>query len=181
MNEGIDKGLLEDAAKLWLAHDGLWFLEVEKAYGMEKAIELDRNAWEKFTVIEAKRIMQRHNLPPNGGLETLKIALGLRMYAYINTQEIVEETPTSLVFRMNECRIQTARARDGREPFPCKQVGIVEYVFFAKTIDLRIKTDCVLCPPDKKHPKYWCAWKFSLAKEEPNAKVVDTTELERRP
>ena len=29
MSDQIDKGLLEDAAKLWLAHDGLWFLEVE--------------------------------------------------------------------------------------------------------------------------------------------------------
>lgn len=162
MSELINKGLLEDAAKLWLAHDGLWFLEVEKAYGMEKAIELDKNAWEKFTVIEAKRIMQRHHLPLNGGLETLKIALGYRLYAYINIQEIVEETPTSLVFRMNDCRVQSARARDGRDPFPCEEVGVVEYALFARTIDPRIKTECVLCPPDQKHPQYWCAWKFSL-------------------
>ncbi len=162
MSELIDKGLLEDAARLWLAHDGLWFLEVEKAFGMEKAIELDKNAWEKFTVIEAKRIMQRHNLPANGGLETLKIALGHRLYARINIQEIVEETPTSLVFRMNDCRVQSARTRDGRDPFPCKEVGIVEYTLFAKTIDPRIKTECVHCPPDPKHPNYWCAWKFSV-------------------
>jgi hypothetical protein len=154
--------LLEDAAKLWLAHDGLWFLEVEKALGMERAIELDKNAWEKFTVIEAKRIMQRHKFPPNGGLETLKQALGLRLYAYINTQEIVDETPTSFVFRMTDCRVQTARTRDGREPFPCKSVGIVEYSLFAATIDPRIKTECVSCPPDPKHSEYWCAWKFSL-------------------
>ena len=37
--------MLEDAAKNWLAHDGLWFLAVEKQYGMEKAIELDKEAW----------------------------------------------------------------------------------------------------------------------------------------
>ena len=162
MADQVDKGLLEDAAKLWLAHDGLWFLEVEKAFGMEKAIELDKNTWATFTVIEAKRIMQRHNLPTNGGLETLKIALGYRLYAHINTQEIVEETATSLVFRMADCRVQSARARDGREPFPCKEVGIVEYVLFAKTIDPRIKTECLSCPPDQKHPNYWCAWKFSV-------------------
>ena len=34
--------MLEDQAKNWLAHDGLWFLAVEKQFGMEKAIELDR-------------------------------------------------------------------------------------------------------------------------------------------
>jgi hypothetical protein len=162
MSDQVDKGLLEDAAKLWLAHDGLWFLEVERQFGMEKAIEIDKNAWEKFTVIEAKRIKQRLSLPEHGGLEALKTALQHRMYAYINVQEIVEETPTSLIFRMNECRVQTAREKAGRDPFPCKQVGVVEYELFAATIDSRVKTQCVLCPPDPKHPQYWCAWKFSL-------------------
>lgn len=154
--------LLDDAAKLWLAHDGLWFLEVEKALGLEKAIELDKNTWEKFTVIEAKRIIQRRHLPPNGGLETLKMALGHRLYAHINKQEIVEETSDSFVFRMTDCRVQTARTRDGRDPFPCKVVGIVEYSLFAATIDARIRTECVSCPPDHRHSGFWCAWKFSL-------------------
>ena len=164
MNEepSINQELLEDAAKLWLAHDGLWFLEVEKLLGMDKAIELDKKTWEKFTVIEAKRIMQRHNLPANGGLSALKTALGLRLYAYINKQEIVEETADSFIFRMTECRIQTARARDGRDPFPCKEVGLVEYSLFAATIDVRIKTQCLGCPPDQKYQDYWCAWRFSI-------------------
>ena len=127
-----------------------------------KVIEIDKGTWEKFTVIEAIRIMQRHNLPPNGGLESLKKALGYRLYAYLNKQEFVDETPTSFVFRMNECRVQVARARDGREPFPCKEVGIVEYSLFASMIDSRIRTECLGCPPDKKHPDYWCAWRFSI-------------------
>ena len=157
--------LLEDAAKLWLAHDGLWFLEVEKLLGMEKAIELDRNAWAHFTVLEANRIMQRHNLPKNGGLKTLKQALAYRLYACINTQEIVEETDNSFVFRMKECRVQAARQRAGRPPFPCKSVGIVEYSGFASTIDPRIKTECIGCPPDEKHPEYFCAWRFTMPAE----------------
>ncbi|HEY67193.1 MAG TPA: hypothetical protein G4N97_02855, partial [Thermoflexia bacterium] len=60
-------GLLEDAAKNWLAHDGLWFLAVEEKFGMETAIELDRRAWEQFTVIEARRIMRRLGIEPGGG------------------------------------------------------------------------------------------------------------------
>ncbi len=155
-------GMLEDAAKLWLAHDGLWFQEAEKAFGMAKAIELDKAAWERFTVIEAKRIMQRHNLPANGGLATLKTALGYRLYAYINEQRIVDETPNSFVFRMTDCRVQSARQRQGMSAFPCREVGIVEYSLFAKTIDPRIETECVGCPPDPKHPQFWCAWKFLI-------------------
>jgi len=54
-------GMLEDAAKNWLAHDGLWFLAAEAKIDMETAIGLDRMAWERFTVIEAKRIMKRQD------------------------------------------------------------------------------------------------------------------------
>jgi len=157
--------LLEDAAKLWLAHDGLWFQAVEKRYGIEKAIELDKEAWETFTVLEAKRIMSRHGIAAEGGLESLKAALQHRLYAHINEQEIIDETPTSFVFRMTDCRVQSARQRKGLAPFPCKEVGIVEYSLFAKTIDPRIRTTCIGCPPDPKQPGYWCAWKFELTEE----------------
>ena len=154
--------MIEDAAKNWLAHDGLWFLAVEAKYDMDVAIELDRIAWERFTVIEAKRIMKRHGIEPNSGLEGLKKALQYRLYAHLNVQEIVEETEHSFVFRMNDCRVQSARKRDNRPDFPCKPVGLVEYAEFAKTVDPRIKTECICCPPDKHPAVYYCAWKFSL-------------------
>lgn len=155
-------GMIEDAAKNWLAHDGLWFLAVEADHGMESAIKLDRTAWERFTVVEAKRIMERHEIEPNSGLRGLKKALGYRLYAHLNIQEIVEETESSFIFRMNDCRVQSARKRDGRPVFPCKQVGLVEYARFAATVDPRIKTECLCCPPDSHPDAYYCAWKFSI-------------------
>ena len=158
----VSREMLDDAAKLWLAHDGLWFQEIEREFGIEKAIELDKRAWAKFTVIEAKRIMARHKLPQNGGLAALKTALGFRLYAYVNEQEIANETANSFEFRMKECRVQSARQRQGMAPFPCKEIGIVEYSLFAQTIDPAIKTECVGCPPDAKHNNYWCAWRFSV-------------------
>jgi hypothetical protein len=155
-------GMLDDFAKNWLAHDGLWFQAVEGEFGMEAAILLDRKAWEKFTVIEAKRIMTRHNIPQNSGLEGLKKALNYRLYSRLNVQEVVEETENSFVFRMNNCRVQYARNKKGLPDFPCKPVGIVEYSEFAKTIDPRIRTTCITCPPDG-HPKeYYCAWAFEI-------------------
>lgn len=39
--------LLSDAAKNWLAHDGLWFQKVEKKYDLDTAIELDGNVWKQ--------------------------------------------------------------------------------------------------------------------------------------
>ena len=154
--------LLKDAAKNWLAHDGLWFQAVEGRFGLEAAMELDGRAWEKFTVIEAQRIMTFLNMPPGGGIPALIEALQFRLYAHINVQEVADTSPTRCVFRMKDCRVQSARQRRGLPDFPCKQVGIVEYSGFARTIDPRIRTRCLVCPPDPHPPDVWCAWEFTL-------------------
>jgi len=153
--------MLIDFAKNWLAHDGLWFQAAEKQYGLKKAIELDTEAWTQFTVIEAKRIMALHNIQANSGLEGLKKALGYRLYAFLNLQEIRNETPTSFEFYMVDCRVQSARKRKGLALFPCKLVGIEEYAGFARTIDSRIRTSVICCPPDPDAGRdFFCGWKF---------------------
>jgi hypothetical protein len=155
-------GFITDAAKNWLAHDGLWFQEVEKKYGMDTAIELDGNAWKVFTQIEAKRIMQRLGIKPHGGIRALIQALKFRLYAFLNVQEIVEESKTRCIFRMNDCRVQSARKRKQLPDFPCKPVGVIEYTYFAKTVDPRIETRCLACPPDPHPDEYYCCWEFTI-------------------
>ena len=153
---------IEDISKNWLAIDGTWFQAVESEFGMDKAIDLDAKSWNVFTVVEAKRLMQRFNIPENGGISALIKALKFRVYANINKQEIVEISEKRCVFRMNDCRVQSARKRKGLPDFPCKQVGIPEYSLFAKTIDPRIKTKCIACPPDPHPDSYYCAWEFTI-------------------
>ena len=157
--------LLEIAAKNWLAHDGLWFLAAEDTFDIETAIELDRRAWERFTVIEAKRIMRFLDIEPGGGIPALKKALRYRLYARLNEQEMIDVDERTFIFRMNDCRVQAARKRKGLPDFPCKPVGLVEYANFATTIDPRFETECIACPPDPHPEEYWCAWKFTLAEE----------------
>jgi hypothetical protein len=154
--------LLGDASKNWLAHDGLWFRAVENRFGIETAMELDREAWEKFTILEAKRIMKRLGMQPGGGIPALIHALKFRLYAHINVQETENVSENRCVFRMKSCRVQEARQRQGLPDFPCKSIGIVEYSEFAKTIDPRIKTRCLVCPPDPHAPDVWCSWEFTL-------------------
>ncbi len=154
------RSLIEDLAKRWLAHDGLWFQAVEKEYGMNAAINIDAAAWEKFSALEAERIIKLLKLPRDGGIPALKKALGLRLYAFVNKQEAVEEGENRIVFRMLDCRVQSARKRKNLPDFPCKPVGMVEYSSFARTIDPRIKTRCITCPPDKHPDEYYCAWEF---------------------
>ena len=155
--------IIIDDAKNWLAHDGLWFQAVERAFGLEAAIDADREAWRHFTVIEAKRIMERLGLKPDGGIAALVECLQHRLYARLNLQDVIERSESRVVFRMLDCRVQSARKRKGLPDFPCKSVGLVEYADFAKTVDPRIATRCIACPPDAHPERFWCAWEFALA------------------
>jgi len=153
---------LTDMGKNWLANDGVWFQAVEKNfdYEMYNAKRINDSCWTRFSYIEAKRIMKRLDLPERGGIPALKQALKYRQYALINEQEIIEVSENKIIFRMNECRVQSARSRANLPDYPCKSGGVVEYTRFAEGIDPRIRTTCIGCPPDP-HPKEWyCAWEF---------------------
>ena len=80
--------LVVDLSKRWLAHDGLSFQAVEAAQGMSTAIGYDATAWSAFTVIEAKRVMAFLGLAP-AGVEALEQALPLRLYGFVNEQEVI--------------------------------------------------------------------------------------------
>lgn len=153
--------LLDVYAKNWLAHDGSWFLALEERFGMDTAIEMDTRAWEQFSVAEARRIMKAFDIPQGGGLKALEKALGYRLYAGVNEQAAAWTADGALEFTMIACRVQSTRRRKGLPDFPCKPVGIVEYSQFARTIDPRIKTECLFCPPDPVGEEF-CRWRFTL-------------------
>jgi hypothetical protein len=154
--------IIVDDAKNWLAHDGLWFQAMESRYGIEAAIDADIEAWRYFTVIEARRIMERLGIKPGGGIPALVECLKHRLYARLNLQESIEVTDSRAVFRMLDCRVQSARKRKGLPDFPCRKVGIVEYSEFARAVDPRIRTRCIACPPDAHPDEFWCSWEFTL-------------------
>ena len=154
--------LIVTGAKNWLAHDGLWFQAVERKRGIDEAMEADAEAWKRFSPIEAKRIMEFLGIKPGGGLDALKIALQYRLYAHLNKQTIEEINENKIVFKMVDCRVQSARKRKNLPDFPCKSVGIVEYEEFANVIDPRIKTKCISCPPDDHPDEFYCAWEFTI-------------------
>ena len=173
MEKGIPKPLLdlspdaltklkENMAINWLANDGVWFQAVEFSRGMFDAKRCNDSCWSNFSPFEAWSVKRFLGLADNSGLEGLKKALQFRLYGTINRQTIVDESPTSFVFQMNDCRVQTARKRKGLEDYPCKSGGMAEYPTFAESVDPGIKTECIGCPPDK-HPEEWyCAWRFSI-------------------
>ncbi|WP_163335777.1 DUF6125 family protein [Desulfopila sp. IMCC35008] len=173
MDDGIPSPLLDlEPAKLqelrtrmaknWLVSDGVWFQTIEFAEGMNEAKRCNDSCWAHFSPFEAASIKEQLGLVEQPGLEGLKRALGFRLYANINKQSIHDETESAFVFRMDDCRVQSARKRKGLDDYPCKSAGLVEYSYFARAIDARITTECIGCPPDP-HPDDWfCSWRFSI-------------------
>jgi len=157
---------LDVFAKNWLAHDGCWFLAAEERYGQEVAIELDTTAWRRFAAAEARRIMEAFGIAPHGGIDALARALTYRMYSFINPFRI-ERSPDgrALRFFMESCRVQETRRRKGLPDFPCRPVGQVEFETFARTVDSRIVTSCLACPPDPEADGH-CGWEFTTARED---------------
>jgi SAM-dependent methyltransferase len=163
--EELDRGGLFKAldvfAKNWLAHDGSWFLAAEERYGMDAALELDAASWRRFAAAEARRIMEAYAIPKDSGLDALARALSFRAYSFVNPSRIERNGPV-LRFFMTSCRVQETRSRKGLPDFPCRPVGQVEFETFARTVDARIATRCLHCPPDPDAQGH-CGWEFRLA------------------
>ena len=162
MSDDDKNALLDALAKNWLVNDGVWFQSVEFDSSMNDAKRCNYSCWGQFSPYEAFAVKKFLGLKGDCGLEGLKKALNFRMYYVINKQSIVDESPKSFVFQMNDCRVQSARKRKNLDDYPCKSAGLVEYEYFAKTFDRRIQTQCIGCPPDD-HPDDWfCAWRFYI-------------------
>lgn len=164
--ENLPKEKLIELLRLYgknlMALDGTWFQSVEKMRGMDEAVAHDRNAWRRFTESEARRIRTFLELPERAGIDGLKRALPLRMNTLIHTTEILTEK-NALIYRVLDCRVQTARRRKGMPFHPCRSVGLVEHAYFARVIDDRFRCEALSCYPEATDPTCSCAWKFTLA------------------
>jgi hypothetical protein len=153
--------LIKTISVSWLANDGLWFQAVEFERNMIDAKRCNDSCWAQFSPIEANFIKRFLGLSDDCGLEGLEKALGCRLYTFINKQT-VRWHENALILEVNSCRVQDARNRKNLEEYPCKSGGFAEFSRFAETIDRRIKTSIIACPPDKHPDEYFCAWKFFI-------------------
>lgn len=156
--------LIQIYARNILALDGVWFQSIEQTDGMDKAMRHDCEVWKRFTEVEARRLKKFLQLPERAGLEGLEKALNLRFAAFANRQTETKKENGSLVFRVMDCRVQSARTRKNLPLHPCLPVGTNEYAYFARVIDPRIACEPVSCYPEISDPDCACAWRFYLNK-----------------
>lgn len=164
--ENLTKQQLEELVEIYArniyALDGVWFQSIEGTDGMDKAMHHDRKAWQRFTATEATRIKKFLKLPEYPGLNGLEKALSIRFSALANPKVELYREKDALIYRIVECRVQSARTKKGMELHPCASVGIIEHEGFASVIDERIRTEMVSCHPEVTDPGCACCWRFTM-------------------
>lgn len=156
--------LIKVFSKNWLTLDGLWFTLVEDRYGLEAALDLDFKMWQRYALIEARRIREEMGIE-GGGIEGVLKALQFMTYDPSMPVKYSMDGPDQAHIWFTSCRPQQGRLRAGREEFPCKPTGFECFGNLAKIIDSSVKLECVFCPPDSHPPEIWCKWKLTAGKE----------------
>lgn len=158
--------LVRAYAKNVVAIDGVWFQAVEGSQGMDDAMRYNNEAWQRFPVSDARRVKALLGLGERPGLEGLAKALPLKFNSIANHADLRFLDDGSLLYRVLDCRVQTARMRKGMPLHPCKITGTYEFEAFSRTVDDRIRCECASCYPDVSDDGCSCAWRFTIPEVE---------------
>jgi len=123
--------------------DGVWFMSIEKKYGLNEAAELDAQVWSVFARILAKRVMREFNVSGDG-LSTLVRTITLRwhMEKWRFEVPVCESDKAVMVVRI--CPWLEALKKAGREhvvPVMCDEVCEAVYRSWAETINPNISLE----------------------------------------
>ncbi len=146
---------------LWRV-DGLYFLGMEEKFGTEAATEIDAGVWEIMAKIEAKSLQKMFQIGENPDITTIIELLRKSSWALDQPFKTIEVSNNRAILTIDKCRTQETRLKKGLGEFPCKKVRFGYLKNFAKTLNPKVRVNCLVCPPDK-HPKdLWCKWEFTL-------------------
>ncbi|MCX5813881.1 MAG: DUF6125 family protein [Proteobacteria bacterium] len=161
--------LIKMYSRNWYTCDGLWFSEVEKQYGTEKALELDVIMWKVSSRLEAQRIKEMLDIRENGGIDAVLRAINFMSWAP-NFGYQIEKMVDRALLTVTICPPQEARVKSGRSEFACRPTFELGFQNVANVIDPRVKISCRYCPPASHPADSWCQWEFkeeSLLPETP--------------
>lgn len=163
--EKLPKNTLIELIKMysrnWQTLDGLWFGNVESECGLETAVKIDIQNWQKQAVLEAKRIKKILKL--GDGLQSVLTALSMMSWQLTSPLfEIESESRTRIVFYYSHCAVQESRTLNHKPIFPCKAMKLTLLSSIAGVIEPRAEIRCLHAPPDPNCSEEWCKWELSL-------------------
>ncbi|GAB4324429.1 MAG: hypothetical protein Kow0069_29990 [Promethearchaeota archaeon] len=150
--------------------DGLWFLEVEKSLGFDRAYEIDEAVWIAYAKKEARRVRSYlgFDKPSVADLErTLALSLFHQSVAFTlkvsgpNDGEFVRVT-LSVV----ECKTLDGMRRVGRPGEQirkiCHGIGLAFYQNLLDELVPGTRVRCLNCPGMGETTASRCRWEFDL-------------------
>ncbi len=166
--EDFSKATLIELVKMysrnWQTLDGLWFGNVEAECGLEAAVRIDLQNWQKQALLEAKRLKKILNLE-KGGLSSILTVLSMMSWQLTSPQfEVEYQSNEKIIFYYSKCAVQESRKSNHKPVFPCKQMKMTLLKNIAQEIEPQARVKCLDAPPNKKTGRFWCKWELSIPK-----------------
>ncbi|WP_455391426.1 DUF6125 family protein [[Eubacterium] cellulosolvens] len=158
--EALIEQLFLHVRNIW-SEDGLYFLGIEKRFGTDAAIEIDKEVWAAMGKTEARRLKRMLKLSGDGILEVLE-ALKHTSWWLDNKNMEFEANEISAIIRIKDCYVQHARTKKGLGEFNCKPVRKGFLCNFVREFNPDIEVQCNFAPLDKHPVDAYCEWKFLL-------------------
>jgi len=117
---------------IW-SEDGLYFLGIEKRFGTDAAIEIDREVWAVMGKIEARRLKKELKITGDGLPELFEALKHTSWWLDLENKEFELEDEKGMI-RNTQCRVQKTRIQKGMGEFDCKSVRTGFLNNFAKTV-----------------------------------------------
>ncbi|MEX2684796.1 MAG: DUF6125 family protein [Candidatus Sigynarchaeota archaeon] len=161
-------------AGLFQVLDGLWFVRLEKEFGFEKALQLDKEVWEIFARKEAQRLvkflMDKGTITKSDGPVTiLEKILPISIFNKTLKFRIETNGKDELEFIVFECKTLAGMKKIGRPEQQahtvCFDMGFTYYNHFAKEIDPAFNVSCMFTPYKKlvdAPGNGLCGWRFKI-------------------
>lgn len=151
---------VEFLADSWWNLQGNWMQNVSERFGSETAAELDGIVFGRAGEVQAKRLKKIYNLGDD--IEALAKAINLSTLLSNVEFEYIQIDKKHCRLRITKCNMQLGRLASGLSELPCKVPGTAANARFASAINPRIRTTCIVCPPDSHPEDIWCEWQFDL-------------------
>jgi hypothetical protein len=172
MSNSDDMGSLY--AGIFQVLDGLWFIELEKQFGFDKALQLDKDVWKVFAQKEAQRLIKFFTekgtiKKTDRSIKILEKILPMSIFNKTLKFKIETNGKDELEFIVTDCKTLAGMKKIGRPEQQastvCYDMGFTYYDCFARGIDPAFSVACAFTPYKKVKgapEDGLCGWRFTL-------------------